>query len=119
MAIALRPIYFSVYVLDILKRHLITYPPWHMPLISGDFDQDGLKTPIRLSSVDDPRLSFVPLIQLPIPARRELPVEGNIRYLSIRYVSVFDIYHTVRQCPGTEYLSWVIKNEARCADFGL
>jgi hypothetical protein len=77
-----------------------------MPLISDDFNQDGLKTPTRPSSVDDPHLSFMPLIQLPNPAGRELPVElveGNIGCLSIRYVSVFDIYHTAVLRDGIGY----------------
>jgi hypothetical protein len=77
-----------------------------MPLILDDINQDGLKTPTRPSSVDDPHLSFVPLliIQLPIPARPELPVGGNIGCLSIRHVSVFNIYHTAA-CRATEYRS--------------
>ena len=108
VAIALRPIQHS---LRCLHPRRVQKTPNHvftiiMPLISDDFNQDGLNTPTRPSSVDDPRLSFVPLIQLPIPARPELPVEGNIGCLSIQYVSLSRCStFTIQQCCAAEYLS--------------
>ena len=45
--------------LNVLNRHLITYPPGGLAIISfisDEFNQDGLKTPTRSSSVDDPCL---------------------------------------------------------------
>ena len=58
------------------------------------------------------------LIQLPIPARRELPVEGNIgclsiRYVLIRYVLVFDIYHTAVPRDGISFIGYQERGQVR------
>jgi hypothetical protein len=84
-----------------------------VPLISDDFNQDGPKTHTRPPSFDDPRLSFVPLIYLPILARREFSVEGNIGCLSIRYVSVFNIYHTAVPCDGISFIGYRNRGQVR------
>ena len=108
VAIALRPIQHP---LRRLPPRRVQKTPNHvstiiMTLISDDFNQDGLNKSTRPSSVDDPHFSFVPLIQLPIPARPELPVEGNIECLSIRYVSFSRCStFTIQQCRAAEYLS--------------
>ena len=65
VAVALHPFHFAVYILDVFKRHLIRYLPWQNNHSShlDELNQDDPITLIRTSSVDDPRLSFVPLIQ--------------------------------------------------------
>jgi hypothetical protein len=107
---------FAVCVrLDVPKTLLITYSPWlnncasHFRGCQSRRSQNNT----RPSSVDDPRLSFVPLIYLPILARREFPVEGNIGCLSIRYVSVFNIYHTAVPRDGISFIGYRKRGQVR------
>jgi hypothetical protein len=86
-----------------------------MPLISDDFNfnQDGLKTPTRLSSVNDSCLSFGLYSNTATHPCQALPAEGNIACLSIRYVSLFNIYHTAVPRDGISFIGYRKRGQVR------
>ena len=119
IAIALRPIQHP---LRCLHPRRVQKTPNHvftiiMPLISDDFNQDGLKTPTRSSSADDPCLSIVPSIQQPIHAMPGASCQWKGTLDACLYDTSRCSTFTVQQCHATEYLSCVIENEAGCSNY--
>jgi hypothetical protein len=84
-----------------------------MPLISDNSIKTASKHPPDYRPSMTHASPSCLLIQLPIPARRGLPVEGNIGCLFIRYVLVFDIFHTAVPRDGISFIGYRERGQVR------